>query len=49
MKIIAERLDMINEIYNLDASVQMHDKSDISDNGTGTKVILSMKIKKTEK
>jgi ligand-binding sensor domain-containing protein len=49
MKIIAERLDIINEIYNLDANVQMFDKSDISDSETGTKVILSMKIKMTEK
>ena len=49
MKIIAERLDMINEIYNLDAKVRMLDKSDISDNETGTRVILSMKLKIKEK
>lgn len=49
MKIISERIDMINEIYKLDASVQMFDKSDVSDNETGTRVILSMKLKMTEK
>jgi ligand-binding sensor domain-containing protein len=45
LKIITERLDMINEIYNLEAKVQVIDKSDTSVLLSGTKVILSMKIK----
>jgi ligand-binding sensor domain-containing protein len=47
LKIISERLDMINEIYKLGAAVRVVDKSDIGDE-TGTKVILSMKIKTTD-
>ncbi|MDF1696391.1 MAG: histidine kinase [Saprospiraceae bacterium] len=46
MKIISERLEMINKIYHLNASVQLIDKSDISESESGTKVTLSMKMKK---
>ena len=49
LKIISERLDMINEIYKLNANVKIQDKSDIGDTETGTKVSLSMKLKKNEK
>ena len=46
MKIISERLEMINKIYSLDAKEQLIDKADTSTSETGTKVILSMKLKK---
>ena len=49
LKIISERLDMINEIYKLNANVKINDKSDFNDKETGTKVILSMKLKMIEK
>lgn len=45
-KIISERLDMINKIYDLDAKVNIVDKSDLSGSETGTRVTLSMKLKK---
>lgn len=38
-----------NEIYDLDAKVEMLDKTEISKNETGTRVILSMKLKMTDK
>jgi len=46
MKIISERIKMINDIYQLDASVKIEDKSEISANELGTRVLLSMKLKK---
>ena len=49
LKIISERLDMINEIYKLNANVKIKDKSDLNDTETGTKVTLSMKLKMIEK
>ncbi|MEM9546418.1 MAG: histidine kinase [Bacteroidota bacterium] len=44
-KIISERLDMINKIYDLNAHVEVKDKSELPEPESGTIVTLSMKIK----
>ncbi|MEL6987931.1 MAG: histidine kinase, partial [Bacteroidota bacterium] len=44
-KIISERIDLINEIYALNAHVKILDKADLNINEQGTQVKLSMKIK----
>ena len=47
MKIISERIKMINDIYKLNASVKIEDKTENLPGEYGTRVLLSMKLKKS--
>ena len=45
MKITAERLDIVNTLYNINAQVQITDLKDDTQKPCGTRVLLTMKIK----
>jgi hypothetical protein len=45
MKIIRERLQLINELYGVNAKVQINDLYDDSKNVAGTMVTFTLKVK----
>jgi nitrate/nitrite-specific signal transduction histidine kinase len=45
MKISAERLSIVNDVYKVNATVQVTDLTDDENKGTGTRVLLTIQYK----